>query len=65
MGYFLQKSQIHNPRSKSSGGYRITDAATNYVIAGYKYELSIDEVSEFIEGHLEEMVSEIWKVVKI
>ena len=47
-GYALRKSR--GPVSGNDlGGYMIVDVAGNYVVAGAKYDLTLDDVAEWLK----------------
>lgn len=49
MGYYLMKSRIRNPHLDDFGGYRIIDPHTNFIEAGPKFELSLEDVENFVK----------------
>lgn len=48
LGYGLHKSRVHNIHADNLGGYSIYDLYGNYVVAGSRFELTIDDVVDWI-----------------
>lgn len=48
-GYGLHKSRAKNTNYYNEGGYMIYDYITNGVVCGNRYELSLDDIIDFIE----------------
>ena len=46
-GYLLRKSRSRTITGNDFGKYRIVDAATNSIVAGEKYDLDLEDVSQF------------------
>ena len=51
-GYILHKSRVKDPTYHNMGGYMIVIAAINGVAAGSRFELSLDDVREFVEDFI-------------
>ncbi|WP_022762612.1 hypothetical protein [Butyrivibrio sp. AD3002] len=49
LGYSLRKSRVNNINLDNLGGYMIIDTYGNYVVAGSRFELTIDDVISFLE----------------
>ena len=47
-GYALHKSRAKNMSLDNMLGYMITDYFANFVVAGSRYDLSLDDVGEWI-----------------
>jgi len=47
-GFLLKKSHVFIPNAYNLGGYKIVYASHNHVEAGSKFELSLDNVEDFI-----------------
>lgn len=47
-GYALRKSR-GAINADNMGGYMIVDVAGNYVVAGAKYDLTLDDVAEWLK----------------
>ena len=47
MGYVLRKSRAHNINIDNFGGYMIIEAYHNYIAAGPRFDLSLDDVEQF------------------
>lgn len=47
--YLLRKSRAKHTNIDDYGGYRIVDATTNAVAAGERFDLSLEQVEDFIE----------------
>lgn len=48
-GYILHKSRAKNWSIDNQLGYMIVDASTNLVIRGNRFDLTLDDVTEFVE----------------
>jgi len=48
-GYVLRKSRVRNINYNDLGGYRIVDLYRNFVVDGIRFELSLDDVEEFLK----------------
>ena len=48
-GYALRKSRS-TINADNLGGYMIVDIASNAVVAGPRYELSLEDVAEWMKG---------------
>ena len=48
LGYRLQKSRVKQIHGDNLGGYRILDIQTNVVVLGARFELSLDDVVNFV-----------------
>jgi len=49
MGFGLHKSRVKNTNYYNEGGYMIYDYLTNGVVWGSRYELSLDDIIDFIK----------------
>jgi len=49
MGYVLRKSRRQESHD-NLGGYKIVDPYQNLIVAGEKFELSLDDVVEWLES---------------
>lgn len=49
-GYILHKSRARNWSINNQLGYMIVDASTNFVIQGSQFDLTLDDVTEFVES---------------
>lgn len=47
-GYGLHKSCVQNIHTDNLGGYMIYDLYGNFVVAGSRYELTLDDVADWI-----------------
>lgn len=47
-GLRLEKSRVKNPHGDNFGRYRLVNIEHNCVLAGSKWELTLDEVAEFL-----------------
>jgi hypothetical protein len=47
-GYFIKKSRVRNWNINNQQGYMIVDAYINGVVAGSQFDLSLDEVENFL-----------------
>jgi hypothetical protein len=47
-GFLLKKSHVFIPNSYNLGGYKIVYASRNQVVAGSKFELSLDNLEDFM-----------------
>ena len=50
IGYALQKSRVRIGNCDDYGGYRIIDPYWNCIIAGEKFNLSLEDVEKFINS---------------
>ena len=50
MGYILRKSRIRNWHGDNFGGYMIIEARYNGIIAGSRFQLSLDDVEQFVNA---------------
>lgn len=48
-GYALRKSRIRNINADNLGGYMVVDATSNYVVAGARYDLTLEDVAEWLK----------------
>lgn len=48
-GYLLRKSRIKNINLDNLGGYMIVDGYSNFVVAGSKFELNLEDVLRFLQ----------------
>ena len=48
-GLWLRKSRVRTTNVDNHGGYILVDVS-NIVIAGFRWDLSLDEVEKFLEG---------------
>lgn len=48
LGYSLRKSRVKNPNLNDHGGYMIIQSNSNSVIAGSKFDLSLEDVKRFV-----------------
>ena len=48
-GYILRKSRAKNWSIDNQLGYMIVDARTNLAIRGNRFDLTLDDVTEFVE----------------
>ena len=48
-GYILHKSRVRNTHYYNCGGYMIVLASINGVVAGSRFELTLDDVREWAE----------------
>lgn len=48
-GYALRKSRVRNINIDNMGGYMIVDVAGNYVAFGSRYELTLEDVADWLE----------------
>lgn len=49
-GYFLRKSRLHGwPRPGNYGEYMIVDATTNFAVAGWDSDYSLDDVEAWMQ----------------
>ena len=48
-GYVLHKSRVRNIHLDNLGGYMIADIMTNAVVAGNRFQLSLEDVAEWAE----------------
>lgn len=55
LGMIIRKSRVRYPHLDNLGGYALIDARRNYVIAGVRWDLGLDEV----EGILDEKEREL------
>ncbi len=49
-GYRLCKSRAKNMSLDNMLGYMILDASTNFVVAGSRYELTLEDVMDFVNS---------------
>jgi hypothetical protein len=50
-GYCVKKSHIRTtPNLDNFGGYRVTDADTNCVVWGTRFELTLEDVAKLFRG---------------
>lgn len=49
-GLGLKKSRVQNIHGNDLGGWMIFDVSHNYVEAGGNFDLSLDDVDEFLNG---------------
>lgn len=47
-GYALRKSRDRSPHVDNLGGYMIVDAGRNFIVAGQRYDLDLDDVEEWL-----------------
>jgi hypothetical protein len=47
-GLALRKSRVRRPHLDDHGGYRIIDADRNYIVAGEKFNLTLDDVDDYL-----------------
>ncbi len=55
LGLVLRKSRAKKINLDDLGGYRIVDLYGNYVVAGSRFELDIEDVAEFLNGYEENL----------
>ncbi len=48
-GYILHKSRARNWSIDNQLGYMIVDGNTNLIIYGNRFDLTLDDVTEFVE----------------
>jgi len=48
-GYLLRKSRA-GENADNFGGYQIIDAAGGYIVAGFRFNLDLDDVAEFLKS---------------
>jgi len=51
-GYMLHKSRIRNPHFDDQGGYMITDMYTSGVVRGSRFDYSLEDVQDFVDGKI-------------
>ena len=49
-GLKIEKSRVRNTHFNNQGGYQLIDYYTNAVIKGANYDLSLEEISNYIEN---------------
>lgn len=49
-GYRLSKSRVKNINTDNHGGYVVTDIATNSLIWGSRWELSLEDVEDLMKA---------------
>ena len=49
VGFYLKKSRVKTPNLDNMGGYLICDIVTGGVVEGRKFELSLEDVEEFLK----------------
>ena len=47
-GYRLEKSRVRTPHLNDQGGFRLTDPTRNVVIAGERFDWTLDDVAGFL-----------------
>ncbi len=47
--YVLQKSRVRTPNPDNQGGYMIIDLYRNVCISGPKFELTLEDVEDFVK----------------
>ena len=50
MGYALRKSRVKKTNIYDYGGYMIVDPWFNTIVCGERFEMSLDDVKNFITG---------------
>jgi hypothetical protein len=50
LGYQLKKSRVRNTNLDNWGGYMIIEPNMNSVVAGERFDMSLEEVGAFITG---------------
>ena len=50
LGYLLKKSRVRNSNLDNQGSYMIIEPNMNIVVAGERFDLSLEEVGAFITG---------------
>lgn len=48
-GYQLRKSRSKNINHDNLGGYMIVDGYSNFVVAGSKFDLNLEDVLRFLQ----------------
>lgn len=48
-GYLVRKDRVKESRPGHWGGYMVVDPSTNFPVAGYEYDLDLDELVAFAE----------------
>ena len=51
-GYTLIKSRKQIVDYDNQGGYMVVDNRTNYAVGGARFDWSLDDVQEFVDGDL-------------
>lgn len=51
LGVYVRKSRARTWHFDDRGGYRIVDPFTNTVLAGEKFDLTMDDVEEFLQEY--------------
>ena len=49
LGFALQKSRARTVHANDRGGFRIVDTEENYVVAGDKFEITLDDVEHLLK----------------
>ena len=47
-GYALRKSRVRNWNIDNLGGYMVIEANRNLIVAGQRFDMSLDDVEHFI-----------------
>lgn len=51
-GYTLVKSRKQNIDYDNQGGYMVIDNRTNFAVGGARFDWSLEDVQEFVDGDL-------------
>jgi len=58
LGLFIKKSKVMLVHVDNLGGYRITDQEKKVVLAGQKFELTLDEVKAWLDQYEAKIIAE-------
>lgn len=55
LGLALRKSRARRLYLNNQGGYRIVDPYHNFIVAGERFDLSLEEVEAFLDDYEQEL----------
>jgi hypothetical protein len=58
LGLALRKSRARRLHLNNLGGYRIIDPYHNFIVAGERFDLSLEEVEAFLDDYEQELYKE-------
>jgi hypothetical protein len=58
LGLALRKSRARRLHLNDRGGYRIVDPYHNFIVAGERFDLSLEEVEAFLDDYEQELYEE-------
>jgi hypothetical protein len=48
-GFALRKSRVRTPNLNDRGGYMLVDSRQNFLVAGHRFNLDLDDVEAFLD----------------